>query len=150
MDHAILGHDETQGIAWSKGCKYVLEAPVRIQTGIKPKLEIDVAYRQIKLYKKGFLVISPGYAWDGPSGPTFDPKCSMLPSLIHDVFYHLMRLGLVDISERGKVDILLRTLLVQEGMIKTRAKLWYWCVRKFAEKFARKKKKVYTFGKEKK
>ena len=38
------------------------------------------------LQEDGTLIVNKGFAWDGASGPTFDSRSSMRPSLVHDVF----------------------------------------------------------------
>jgi len=40
-----------------------------------------------------YIELSPGYAWDGPSGPMPDWKRFMVPSLEHDALYQLIRNG---------------------------------------------------------
>jgi len=85
----------------------------------------------------GRLTIKKGYAWDGASGITIDTDSSMRGALIHDALYQLMREGLLDICNRDYADKLLRDICIEDGMYKWRAKYWYWCVSKFAEKYAR-------------
>lgn len=78
------------------------------------------------LGKKGVLVIKPGYAWDGPSGPTIDTDNFMIGSLIHDVLYELMRNELVPHNRWREADMELDHINKQCGMS------WYrrWWVRK--------------------
>ena len=78
------------------------------------------------------LVISAGYAWDGPSGPTFASKSSMRASLVHDALYQLLREGHLPPTLRGFADDLLYAMCVEDGMWKWRAAMWRRAVKKFA------------------
>ena len=82
------------------------------------------------------LYIKSGYAWDGPSGPTFDTPDSMRPSLVHDALYQLMRATHLPRSLRDEIDDLLLTHLIEDGMDERRAKIWYAGVRWFAGQYA--------------
>jgi hypothetical protein len=72
----------------------------------------------------GIFTVKPGYAWDGPSGPTKDGKTNMTPSLFHDGLCQLMREGLLDRKHHLYVDKLFRLHLLKCGMSKFRA--WYY------------------------
>lgn len=78
------------------------------------------------------MIIWKGYAWDGASGPTYDDKRNMRGSLLHDVFYQLMRQGHLGSEYREIVDKIFYITCLEDGMNKIRAKYYYWCVRKFA------------------
>lgn len=69
----------------------------------------------------GLLTISKGYAWDGPSGPTFDTRNWMRASLVHDALYQLIREKHVPQDLRKKVDQLMRAQLLEDGMSRARA-----------------------------
>ena len=88
----------------------------------------------------GTLLINKGYAWDGASGPTIDTLNSMRGSLVHDALYQLMREKYIGLENREMADKLLRDVLIEDGMSKCRAGLWYWAVRKFAKQSAIKDK----------
>jgi hypothetical protein len=80
----------------------------------------------------GWLEISKGYSWDGPSGPTIDTKSFMRGSLVHDVLYQLMRQGDLDIKAyRDKADLELKRICLQDGMTKVRA-WWVYKSLRFA------------------
>ena len=64
--------------------KYVLKGRVTHETGIVGR---GCILTFCSLTTEGLLIIRPGYAWDGPSGPTFDTPSFMRGSLIHDVLY---------------------------------------------------------------
>lgn len=73
-----------------------------------------------------WLVISAGYAWDGPSGPTIDTKSFMRGSLIHDALYQLLRHGVLPENHRKMADDELWRICRADGMNRFRA----WYVRK--------------------
>ena len=77
------------------------------------------------------LTIRAGYAWDGPSGPTYDSKDSMRGSLVHDALYQLIRLGHLGPEHRQPADQLLYDICREDGMGYFRANAWYWAVRMF-------------------
>ena len=83
----------------------------------------------IELYENGHVLIKKGYAWDGPSGPTIDTKTFMRGSLLHDIGYQLSRMGLVEQSERGLIDMSLRLNCIEDGMNSFRAWYIYYGVR---------------------
>ncbi len=74
--------------------------------------EVDIPHNTyseyITLSGLGFLHVHPRYAWDGPSGPTFDTKTVMRASLFHDALCQLIREGLLDKKYRQYADDLLR------------------------------------------
>ena len=82
------------------------------------------------------LIIKDGYAWDGPSGPTFDSKDFMRGSLVHDVLYQLMREGWLDRKHRIDADKVLRDICLADGMHKFRASYVYHAVRIFCGRYA--------------
>lgn len=75
--------------------------------------------------ENGNLRISQGYAWDGPSGPVIHSKNWLKPSLIHDVFYQMIRQRSFPEPEnaRKQADDLMLKLLRHQGMSRFRA--WY-------------------------
>jgi hypothetical protein len=81
----------------------------------------------------GWLTVSKGYAWDGPSGLTFDTKNWMRASLVHDALYQLIREGHLprDPPIRKSVDQLMRAHLLEDGMWRIRAAWSYAAVRRF-------------------
>lgn len=79
----------------------------------------------------GTLVAHRGYCWDGPSGPVLHSRTTLRPSLVHDVFYQLIRLGVVPIERRKEVDDLFRRHLLGAGMGSFRAWYFYRAVRMF-------------------
>ena len=88
----------------------------------------------VYLWPDGHLWIGPGYAWDGPSGPTLDTPSFMQASLVHDVLYQLIREGYLPSTLRELADTELRRYCLENGMSRLRA--WYtWrAVRVFGQR----------------
>lgn len=84
----------------------------------------DIVTKWITLTKEGKLFIKAGYAWDGPSGPTYDSKNSMRASKVHDALYQLMRMGHLSQDCRDEADLLLDQILKKDKMWAGRR--WYW------------------------
>ena len=109
-------------IKYRAGYKYQLAQSANGQTPIHPKKAIDTEF--IKLTADGHMWIKRGYAWDGPSGPTFDSKKAMTPSLYHDCFCQLIRTGYLPDSARVQADYFFYEMLRERKMWKLRAKIW--------------------------
>lgn len=116
-------------IKYREGYKYQLAEDYVITTDILG-YEIDIQF--IKLDKDGKLTTRSGYAWDGASGPTLDTPDSMRGSLVHDVLYQLMRMGLLPQSLRAYADKLLEDICIEDGMPEFRADYWHFAVDNFA------------------
>lgn len=129
---------------YKQGYKYQLYKNEVFQTYIKPKMMIKTEY--ITLTPQGLLIIEKGYAWDGPSGPTFDTKSFMRGSLAHDAFYQMLREGHLPQAWRRDADRELVNICKEDGMWKVRAWWVYKGVRMFAASAASKDnvKKVLT------
>jgi hypothetical protein len=108
-------------IKYKSGYKYQLVKTFSITTAI---IWYDISTDYIILDDKGVLTILKGYAWDGPSGPTYDSKNSLRASLVHDSLYQCIRLGLLPSEVRGYADIELDKILKEDGMWVVRR--WYW------------------------
>ena len=86
----------------------------------------------VRILSKGDLIALAGYAWDGPSGLTFDTKSSIRGSLWHDIGYQLIRTGVLSKSlYKPLFDKLLRDVCIEDGMWTWRANLWYKAVSGF-------------------
>ena len=92
--------------------------------------------RFLSIQKDGLIWIKEGYAWDGPSGPTFDTKDAMRGSLVHDALYQMMREKILPLSMRDRADALLKSICEEDGMGAIRSNIWWLGVRKFADKAA--------------
>ena len=114
-------------IRYMKGYKYQTVCDYTVATGLT--LPKSFVTRWVILSENGILTIRSGYAWDGPSGPTFDTLTFMRGSLIHDALYQLMRMGRLSQEYRGAVDRLLQRICIEDGMCQIRAWWVYQGVR---------------------
>lgn len=125
----------TNKIYYTKGYKYQLEKEliVRLSEFAKlPKIDTEIIDDFVSLGIDGILVVHPGYACDGPSGPTYDTKTSIRGAFVHDVLYQMIRRGLLSHEWRKPADMIFRNILITDGMGRTRAYMWYYGVRWFA------------------
>ena len=104
------------------GYKYQLAKAEVTKTSIQPEETLTTEW--LMLDTDGILTIEKGYAWDGPSGPTYDSRNSLRASLIHDALYQLIRLELLPPSHRRAADLDLDRILKEDGMWSLRR--WYW------------------------
>ncbi|GMV99705.1 MAG: hypothetical protein AMXMBFR84_08440 [Candidatus Hydrogenedentota bacterium] len=119
-------------IGYKAGYKYQLAKPYSISTGIIPVETIQTEYLHLSL--DGTLTIRAGYAWDGPSGPTFDTANFMRGSLVHDAFYQLMREDCLKKERyRDQADRLLQRMCREDGMSAIRSWFVYQAVSRFAD-----------------
>ena len=116
-------------IYYKSGYKYQLERNYVHKLPFGFQHHILVPF--IDANKNGELVIRKGYAWDGPSGPTFDTKDFMRGSLVHDAGYQLIRERYIDDDYRRQFDEELRRICLEDGMIRIRAWWVYQAVRLF-------------------
>jgi len=115
------------------GYKYQLAEDYTIETLINPVREVENDYLSID--RNGLLTVKKGYAWDGPSGPTFDTKTFMRGSLVHDAIYQLIREGFIGEQYKIYADGFLYNICIEDGMNRIRAWYVYQSVKYFA-KFA--------------
>lgn len=120
-------------IRYRAGYKYQLVNDYQVQLRfIRPEYDIETEF--IRLTRDGLLWIRHGYAWDGPSGTTFDTPDSMRGSLVHDALYQLIRDGYLYLKEhREHADREFLVILFEDKMNPKRAQLWYAAVRLLAE-----------------
>ena len=98
--------------------KYQLVEGAYVQTSITG---YNVNERLFRLTPDGILYACEGYAWDGPSGPTWDTPDFMRGSLFHDVLYQMIREGFIPPDFKTEADALLRQLCIEDGMSEFRA-----------------------------
>ena len=92
-----------------KGYKY---QTVRDYACILPELAtVNANHADLITLNNGKLVIKNHYCWNGASGPTFDTRATMIPSLVHDALYQLLALGLLPSHYRTEADAILYRLL---------------------------------------
>lgn len=70
----------------------------------------------VKMSPGGKILISPDYAWDGPSGPMPDVPVAMRASLFHDALSQLMREGDLPLSFRKRSNELYARVAKEDGM----------------------------------
>lgn len=116
-------------IEYRKGYKYQLARTSVDLLSFCPPRDIHTEY--ISFTREGRLTIREGYAWDGPSGPTWDTRNFMHGSLIHDALYQLMRGSLLHIDFKDLADRELRRRCLEDGMCRLRAAWVYQGVRLF-------------------
>lgn len=117
----------TKSIKYKGGYKYQIHETLCVRICIKPAYTIDIEY--LTLDTHGDLYVKKGYAWDGPSGPTFDTPTFMRGSVIHDALYQLIREGHLSHEFREAADRELRRVCLEDGMHRVRAWWVYWGVR---------------------
>ena len=117
----------------ARGWKYELTEDYLAQVYfVYPKAGRGVACDEwISLNEQAWLRVAKGYAWDGPSGPTFDTETFMRGSLVHDALYQLIRAGELVGAQRKGADLELRRVCREDGMNPIRAWWVYWVVRMF-------------------
>jgi hypothetical protein len=116
---------------YRKGYKYQLYEDYEIATTIQPYRNVSNDY--VAIDGSGLLTVFKGYAWDGPSGPTFDTKTFMRGSLVHDAIYQLIRHKSIALYYKAYADILLRDICIEDGMNRIRAWYVYHSVKNFAD-----------------
>lgn len=105
--------------------KYRLNKTCCIYVGVEGR----VKHEYFTLYK-GYLWIKRGYQWDGATWfPDF--KSAIKSSLLHDCLYQIMKLGLIDKSNRKTADLYFKNMCVKDGMWKGIALIAYTGVRLF-------------------
>ncbi len=110
---------------YKKGYKYQLVEKYTTNVQVFPTLNINTPF--IALTMEGLLTIQKYYAWDGASGPTLDTKDTMIPSLVHDALYQLLREGYLapySFYHLKNVDEQLDRMLRKRGMSGIRRWIW--------------------------
>ena len=100
---------------YKKGFKYQLIETETFLTNIFP--EQDIINPFISLSKDGTLTGRPGYAWDGPSGPTIDRKTNMRASLGHDMLCQLLRERKISIDYLRRTNHYMGVWCKEDGMM---------------------------------
>jgi hypothetical protein len=110
-------------IKYTEGYKYQLAEDYIVMTPIKGVTITDFYFT---LERSGRLTGKKGYSWDGASGPTFDTKSSISPSLGHDIFCQMMRDGRLSYTDwQDTVNEFFRQQCIKAGMWKWRAAIWH-------------------------
>jgi hypothetical protein len=109
-----------------RGYKYQVARDYHIKLAIIPYEPISLPF--VEIDTAGDTVIKTGYAWNGASGPTLDTRNTMAGSLVHDLLYQLIRLGLIDSKYKEYADRMLKEICIDDGMNHIRATCWLWAV----------------------
>jgi hypothetical protein len=117
------------------GYRYQLDRDYACMTGVRPPA--DISHRFFEIWANGVITAKEGYAWDGPSGPTFDTKNAMRASLIHDILYQAMAEDLLSWDFREQADDELAQICMEDGMGWFRATVWKKAVRSFGMWFSK-------------
>ena len=118
---------------YSEGYKYITRARevyrcLHVVPGVGAAIYTDGGRLVAQLSASGVLTIEERYAYDGASGPTIDTRNSMRGSLYHDVFFEMMRAGVLDRKWFDAANQELRDVCRADGMSTYRSWLWYKCV----------------------
>ena len=118
---------------YRKGYKYQLAEDESFEyTGILPGEDIVTEFISLFQDPIGLLIVRRGYAWDGPSGPTWDRKENMRGSLAHDALYQLIRQKQIGPHWRLKADAYMAKCCIEDGMMEFWANLYRRELGKFA------------------
>ena len=106
-------------IQYRSGYKYSLWNTYQVRIGI---VGFTVTHRLFTLTPDGWLTVFADYPWDGPSGPTIDTPSFMRGSLVHDVLYEMLRLGLLPHDPCFHLaNLELKKICLEDGMCHWRA-----------------------------
>lgn len=109
---------------------FQLVEPYRFETSIGPDAPVTMPFIHLDQFGQG--VLSPGFAWDGASGPVFQTKSILRAALGHDAKYRLMREGLIDPDKwRSVADKEFYKDLRADGVPMLRADTFYVAVRQW-------------------
>ena len=122
----------------SEKYKYQLLTTHMLSTKFRPVSRIVTDY--IEIGTDGVMVVKKHYAWDGPSGVSFDTENFMRGSLVHDALYQLIDEGHLSADNRLRADNLLRQICREDGMSWFRAWYVYKAVRMFGGMYVKRKK----------
>ena len=108
-------------------------------TIITPIKNYDIICRWGRLTGDGHLTVYKGFSW-GASGITIDTKDTRRGSCFHDLLYWMRGEGLFgaltskqDKDLKKLADLLMYSLMVEDGMWQCRAKKWYAAVDAFGD-----------------
>lgn len=117
-------------LIYRKIYKYMLDQHLGLMTDVRPKRQVEID-GWVTLHPNGWLTISLGYSWDGPSGPARDTENFMRASLVHDALYQLIEERKLSKRYRKAADKTMRRLCKEDGMGWFRRNYSYAAVRMF-------------------
>lgn len=104
--------NEIQVVHYKTGYRHVLDRQYEqyvASAGIFPPAPGGNDFVQLTI--DGRLIVRRWYAWDGASGPAYNDKAFVRPSLVHDALCQLWALGIIDRAGRAAADQLLGAML---------------------------------------
>jgi len=116
-------------IYYKEGYKYQLAETYSVETYLRPYIESGNKF--VSIDTQGVLTIKEGYAWDGASGPAIDTNTFLRGSLVHDALYQLIGLGVLPPNQKQYADLMLKDIILEDGMSPLRA----WWVHKAVKHF---------------
>lgn len=121
-------------LVYSEGYRYQIKERFCVSTILRPQSRVEIP-GYVLLDTDGDLYISGGYAWDGPSGPTYDFPCDMAASLVHDALYQLLIDGGLSKELKPQVDRMLRDIMIEDGAAIWRALVYEKAVNKYGKDY---------------
>jgi hypothetical protein len=118
----------TDYITYISKVKYQTTSPYSFKCGIHGCIGGN---SYVEIDPSGLIQIRSGYCWDGPSGPTVDTPDAMRGSLRHDALYQLVRLGVIDDSNRQHADEIYAAACLEDGMPGIRETIHFKALRLF-------------------
>ena len=99
-------------IYYQSGYKYQLREAYthQLPPAVVNFITAPITTRFISVTMTGLMSFNDAYAWDGPSGPTFDTKTFMRGSLVHDGGFQLIREGATLVQNAEEIAELVRPL----------------------------------------
>jgi hypothetical protein len=134
-------------IKYKKGFKYQVAEDYYHILDFDPGISEPIILPFIELYPNRQMITKAGYASDGPSGPTIDTPSFMRGAMgVHDPLYQLLRGGHLASELRKASDVSLLKIILEDDMLRLRARYVYRCVRLGAGPAAdpSRKKKIIT------
>jgi hypothetical protein len=121
-------------VHYTAGYRYQLEQDFIMPTGIKAK--VKGGNRFVQIDTEGLLILRAGYATDGATNAP-DMRSLIRGSFPHDGLYQLIRLGVLEPSDRKAADRLLHQMCLEDGMPSLMAWAVYRAVRSFGGVYMR-------------
>lgn len=114
---------------WRRAPGFVLEHRLSQYVGLSAGADVHLPHVHLSAF--GVLTLTPGFEWDGPSGPTLKTLSTMRASAVHDALYSLIKAGLLPRETRKVADAMLRKLMLKDGAGHLRAWYFWLAVRLF-------------------
>jgi len=110
--------------------KYRATEGFTLPTGIIPPKPIKTHFSALDI--EGNLTIDKGFCWDGATG-AIDSENIMRGSCVHDAFCNWQDQGYLDVEHRKQADLLLKKIILEDGMSEFRAGYVYGAVQTYVK-----------------